>query len=450
MLLSEKEAKTLCGKVLESVKADDAEVLVQSEDYSQLRFAANNFTTNGRREDMEVNVTVWMDGKKGSASSNETDDASLVKVVRQAESVAGISPVDPEYLPTLGARKYKPVGGYVEATADPDPTARARTIHKIIASCEEADVTGAGFHQARGEVEAAASKHGNFRHYRRSLASLSLTARTPEGGGSGYFLRSHFDVSKLDTERITREAIQKALRSRQARTLDPGTYTVILEPQAVADLLGYYATLAFDARSADEGRSPFSAPGGKTRLGERVFDERLSFYSEPWHPELPGAPYAQDGIPAEKIFLVRQGILENLVYTRFWAKKKDKPATPGPVNAILEGSGPAASIEEMIKDTRRGLLVSRFWYIRMVDPRNLLLTGLTRDGVWFIEDGKIQYPVRNFRFNQSILKMLAPGNPELVGAPERVGSSEAQGSNAALLPALKVKEFNFTSASEAV
>ena len=450
MLLSEKEAKTLCGKVLESVRADDAEVLVQNEDYSQLRFAANSFTTNGRREDLEVNVTVWMDGKKGSASSNETDDASLVKVARRAESVARISPVDPEYLRTLGAQKYKPGAGYVEATVNFDPAVRARTIHGIIASCEEAGVTGAGFHQARGEVEAAASKHGNFRYHRRSLASLSLTARAPEGGGSGYFLRSHFDGSKLDIERIAREAIQKALGSRQARTLNPGVYTLILEPQAVADLLGYYALPAFDARSADEGRSPFSAPGGKTRLGEKVFDERLNFYSDPWHRELPGAPYAQDGIPAEKLYLVRQGVLENLVYTRFWAKKKKRPATPGPVNAILEGSGPAPSIEEMIKDSRRGLLVSRFWYIRMVDPRSLLLTGLTRDGVWFIEDGKIQYPVRNFRFNQSILKMLAPGNPELVGAPERVGSSEAQGSNPRLLPALRVKEFNFTSASEAV
>jgi predicted Zn-dependent protease len=449
MLLGEKEARTLCERVLESVRADDAEVVVQNEDYSQLRFAANNLTTNGRREDLDVTVTVWIDGKKGSASNNETDDASLVKVVRQAESVARISPVDPEYLPTLGAQKYKPVGGFVEATVSADPVARAKTIHGIIASCEKAGVTGAGFHQARGLVEAAASKHGNFRHYRRSLASLSLTARAAEGGGSGYFLRNHFDVSRLDTERIAREAIQKALGSRQPKALDPGTYTVILEPQAIADLLGR-VTSFFDARTADEGRSPFSAPGGKTRLSERVFDERLSLYSDPWHPELPGPPYAQDGIPAEKLYLVREGVLENLVYTRFWAKKKDKPATPGPVNVILEGSGPAASIEEMIKDTRRGLLVSRFWYIRMVDPRSLALTGLTRDGVWLIEDGKIRHPVRNFRFNQSILKMLAPGNPVMVGAPERVGSSEAQGSSAALLPALKVKEFNFTSASEAV
>ena len=449
MLLDEKEARSLCARILENVRADDAEVSIQNEDYSQLRFAANNFTTNGRRRDLDVTVTVWMDGKKGSASSNETDDASLVKVVRQAESVARISPVDPEYLPTLGAQKYKPVGGFVEATVNSDPAARATTVHDIIASCERAGVTGAGFHQARGQVEAAASKRGNFRHYRRTLASLSLTARATEGGGSGYFLRNHFDVSKLDTGRIAREAIQKSLGSCQPQALEPGTYTVILEPQAIADLLGR-VTSFFDARSADEGRSPFSAPAGRTRLSEKVFDERLSLYSDPWHPELPGPPYAQDGMPAEKLYLVRDGVLENLVYTRFWAKEKDKPPTPGPVNAILESSGPAASVDEMVKETRRGLLVSRFWYIRMVDPRSLALTGLTRDGVWLIEDGKIRHPVRNFRFNQSILEMLAPGNPVMIGRPERVGSSEAQGGSAALLPALKVKEFNFTSASEAV
>ncbi len=450
MLLGGKEAKTLCGEVLESVRADDAEVVIRNEDYSQLRFAANNFTTNGRREDLQVSVTVWVDGRKGSASGNETDRDALVKVVRQAEAVARISPVDPEYLPTLGAQKYKPAGGFVEATVNAAPAERARAVHGMIASCQKAGVTGAGFHQARGEVEAAASKHGNFRHYRRSLASLSLTARTQEGGGSGYFLRNHFDVARLDTGRIAREAIQKALGSRQAKTLDPGVYTVILEPQAVADLMGYSGASAFDARSADEGRSPFSAPGGKTRLGEKVFDERLSFYSDPWHPELPEAPYAQDGIPAEEVYLVRRGVLENLVYSRFWAKKKDKVPTPGPVNAILKSSGSQASVDAMIQDTRRGLLVSRFWYIRMVDPRSLLLTGLTRDGVWLIEDGKIRHPVRNFRFNQSILKMLAPGNPEMVGPPERVGRSEEQGSGASLLPAMKLKEFTFTSASEAV
>jgi predicted Zn-dependent protease len=283
-----------------------------------------------------------------------------------------------------------------------------------------------------------------------------MTARTPDGGSSGYFLRNHFDAVKLDTSRIAGEAIRKALESRNPHTLEPGQYPVILEPQAVADLLWFllgasqFPTFAFDARNADEGRNSFSAPGGKTRLGERIFDERINICSDPWNLEVPGSQSAQDGIPAETIYLVRNGVVENLRYSRFWAQQKGKQPTPGPVNSILESSSPSASVEEMIQATERGLLIGRFFYIRLVDPRTALLTGLTRDGVWYVANGKIQYPVRNFRFNQSIMQMLAPGNVDMIGVPERVGSSEAQGRIASLLPALKLKQFNFTSQSEAV
>src|SRR5262249_2537296 len=146
----------------------------------------------------------------------------------------------------------------------------------------------------------------------------------------------------------------------------------------------------------------------------------------------------------------RNGVLENLQYSRFWADKQGHQPTPGPVNSILESSSPPASLEEMIASMKRGLLVSRFWYIRFVDPRTALYTGLTRDGVWLIEDGKIQSPVRNFRFNQSLLELLAPGNVEMIGKSERVSSSESQGRGASLTPAIKVKQFHFTSQSEAV
>ncbi|MBA3357051.1 MAG: TldD/PmbA family protein, partial [Pyrinomonadaceae bacterium] len=206
----------------------------------------------------------------------------------------------------------------------------------------------------------------------------------------------------------------------------------------------------FDARSADEGRSPFSAPGGKTKVGQKIFDERINIYSDPWNPELPGSQSAQSGIPAQKIYLVRNGVLENLIYTRFWAQQKGKEPTPGPVNNIMESSHRASSLEEMIKATDRGILLGRFWYIRGVDLRTALQTGLTRDGIWYIENGRVQYPVKNFRFNQSLMKLLAPGNVEMIGASERVGSAEGQGGSSALLPALKVKEFHFTSQSEAV
>jgi predicted Zn-dependent protease len=446
MLLTEKESQTICEKLLGKTKADDAEVSVTSEDLSHLRFAANAFTTSGRRENATVAVTVWMENKRGSAAANDLDDAALNTAVEEAERLARISPVDREYVPTLGPQKYQPAGGYVEATVDISLSGRAKAIHEIIRACEKEGVIGAGFHHAHGNATGTATKHGNFHYHRSSLVSLSVTARTADGGSSGFFLRNHFDVAKLDTARIGREAIQKALGSKNPRTLEPGVYPVILEAQAADDLIRF----SFDARSADEGRSPYSAPGGKTKLGERIFDERINVYSDPWHAELPDSSSAQDGIPAQKIHFVRNGVLENLHYSRYWAKEKGKEPTPGPVNAIVESSAPGASLGEMIKATERGLLVSRFWYIRMVDPRTALFTGLTRDGVWYIEHGKIQHPVRNFRFNQSILELLAPGNVEMIGAPERVSGSESQGRGASLTPALKVKRFHFTSQSEAV
>ena len=449
MLLTETEARAICEKLLSYVKADDAVVGVTSENYGHLRFASNAFTTSGARENVSVGVTVWIGGRRGSANTNEIDDESLKSTVALAEQLARISPVDREYMPTLGKQTYKPVNGYAEATSNISLSARAKTINDVIAACEKSKVIGAGFHQARGSAGASATKNGNFIYDRSSLVSLSTTARTADGTSSGYFLRNHFDVSKLDTARVANEAIRKALDSRNPRVLEPGVYPAILEPKAVADLLGFLA-FQFDARSAEEGRSPFSAPGGKTKVGEKIFDERLNVYSDPWHPDLPGSPSAQGGLPAQKIYLVRNGVLENLVYSRYWAKQKGKEPTPGPVNSIVESSQASSSLEDMIKSMDRGILLGRFWYIRGVDARTMLQTGLTRDGIWYIEKGKIQYPVKNFRFNQSVIQLLAPGNIEMIGKPERVGSSEGQGGSASLLPALKVKAFTFSSQSEAV
>jgi predicted Zn-dependent protease len=445
MLLTEKEAKTIAEKMLSFVKANDATVSVSSEETAHIRFAENAFLTSGKRENRGANVTVWVEGKRGSSSTNDLDEGSLRQAVEQAEQIARLAPVDREYLPTLGAQTYKPVNRFVEATANISPAARAKAVGSILAESEKAKIIAAGFYQSQAGASAFATKNGNFGFQRETVVGLSVTGRTSDGTSSGYFARSHFDANKLNTGRIASEAIRRTLDGRNAKALDAGVYTVILEPQAVADLLGFFGG-GFDARSAEEGRSPYSAAQGKTRRGEKIFDERINILSDPWNAELPGSQSAQAGIPAQKVYLVKNGVLDNLVYSRFWAKQKGVEATPGPVNTIMETSGKAATVEEMISLTRRGLLISRFWYIRSTDPRTASLTGLTRDGVWLIEDGKIQYPVKNFRFNQSIIQMLAPGNVDMIGASERVGDTDS----ASLLPPLKLKAFNFTSQSEAV
>ncbi len=444
MLLNEKEVKQITNKILSFVKADDAEVSVSSEKYSHLRFARNAFLTSGNTFERGANITVWSKGKRGSSSTTDFDDASLKAIVVEAEKIAEISPVDPQYLPTLELQKYKESMAFNEKTADISLPVRAKNISEILKKSDKAGVISAGFHEARAIAGGFATKNKNFGFNKRTYASLSMTARTPDGTSSGYFQRSSIDINNLDTERIANESIRKAIDGRNARTIEPGVYPVILEPQAVEDLLGGI-TFQFDARLAEEGRSPFSETGGKTKLGQKIFDERINILSDPWNPNIPDSPFAQGGIPAGKIYLVKNGVLENLIYSRFWAKKKETQPTPGPVNTILETSGKAVSLDEMIKSTKKGLIVSRFWYIRTTDPRTASVTGLTRDGVWMIENGKIAYPVKNFRFNQSTIQMLASGNVEMIGEPERIG-----GGNASLIPALKLKEFNFTSQSEAV
>ncbi len=444
MLLTEDEARTLTREALSKVKADDAQVSVSSEKLSHLRFARNAFLTSGTTFERSASITVWVNGKKGGSSTSDLGKASLEAMVREAERVAAISPKDREYLPTLGAQKYKPVDAYDRSSEDVSYEERAKHVADILSESEKKGVISAGFHQTRASVGAFATKNGNFGFEKETVAALSVTARSTDGSSSGYFQRSSIGLAELDTRRIAGESIRKCLEGRGAKSLEPGVYTVILEPQAVEDLLGRFS-FQFNARSAEEGRSPFSASGGKTRLGEKVFDQRINMISDPWNASVPGSFSADGGVPAEKMYFVRNGVLENLVYNRFWAAKSGKSPTPGPVNTIITSSSESDTLESMIGSTKRGLLISRFWYIRATDPKTASVTGLTRDGVWLIEGGKVKHPVNNFRFNQSIIEMLAEGNVEGIGTPERVGIG-----NASLLPALKLHKFNFTSRSEAV
>lgn len=439
-MLTEREARKICDTLLKLTKADDAVVGVSESVGSNQRFAANAFTTNGSSRERGFSISVWINKRQGSASGTEFDEASLRQAVEQAEHLAKLSPVDVECLPTLGPQKYKPVKGFVSKTAEISPKWRAKQIGSILDRCDEAKVIGAGLFQSGAYASASATRNGNFEFERSTSASLSMTARTPDGTSSGYGLHNHFDLDKLDINGVAQRAVDKALTGRDAQRLEPGLYPVILEPQAVGDIMGFFRG-AFTARSAEEGRSPMSALGGKTLLGQQVFDPKINFYSDPWHPELPGSQSAQGGIPAEKLFLIRNGVVENLVASRFWAQKTGKQPTPGPVNSILESAGSTHSLAEMIAKTDRALLLTRLWYIRMVNPRTQMLTGLTRDGVWLVENGKIKQPVRNYRFNQSVMQMLAPGNVDMIGKPERVGG---------LFPALKLKAFTFSSESDAV
>ncbi len=443
-MLNREDALKLCEVVLAYARAagaDDANVSVQSSVASHARFADNRVTTSGRSENLGITTTVWTGRRRGAATGNDASDGALKQLADDAVSTARVSPVQREYVPTVGPLQYGEERSFVAATADPDLAARATALETVLTACRTAKVTGAGFHNATASATAVATAHGNRRYFRTSEGALSITARTSDGTGSGYFAGDHFDLDRLDAQHIVEQAVGKAVRSRSPKPIEPGVYPVILEPQAVADLIGSL-TASLDARTADEGRSAFAGRDGKTRVGEALFSERLNLYSDPMHAEMPAAPATSEGIPASRLSLIKAGVLENLEYSRFWAQEKKREATPGPVNYIIEGTRPPTSLDDMIAGMERGLVISRFWYVRQIDPRTIMLTGLTRDGLWWVEKGRILHPVRNLRFNQSVLAMLAPWNVEAVGAAER--------RSPLMVPALKLSGFAFTSTSDAI
>ena len=273
---------------------------------------------------------------------------------------------------------------------------------------------------------------------------FTCTVRTQDGKGSGWVKRSAGDVAKFDAREAAEVAIEKALRSVEAKAIEPGRYTVILEPAATSDLIGNMLG-GFDARRADEGRSFLSKKGGGNRLNEKLFDEQVNIWADPWNPDVPVLPWdGRSMLARERVDVIKNGRVNSLEYSRFWAQKQKVRALGRHGNMIMAGTD--KSTAELIASTKKGILVTRTWYIRMVDPQSVLLTGLTRDGTFYIENGKIKYPIKNFRFNESPISML--NNIEEIGKPVIIAGDEVP--YQMLIPPMKVRDFNFTSLSDAV
>lgn len=443
VILTEVEAKALLEKVLRFSKADECEVNLLGETRGNLRYARNEVSTGGALTNRSLTIQSAFGKKVGVTGIDEFDDASLEKAVRRSEELAQLAPENPEYMGVLEPQQYIKSSGYFESTANITPDKRAEAVAKSLDISGKQGLTAAGFLDDSNGFTAMMNSKGLFAYHRNTEVKFSLTVRTDDGTGSGYVSKGYNDFSKLDTAAATKIAVQKSLGSKGAKALEPGKYTVILEATAAAVLVENIF-FGMDARSADEGRSFFSKPGGKTKLGEKIMDERVTFYSDPTHPDLPAASWSGDGQPQQKMLWIDKGVVKNLSYSRFWAQKKGVKPVPGPNNMIMAGG--TATLDEMIKSTKRGILVTKLWYIRPVDPQTLLLTGLTRDGTFYIEDGKIKYPIKNFRFNESPIIML--NNLETLGIPERVVSTESDQNY--ILPPMKIREFTFSSLSDAV
>jgi predicted Zn-dependent protease len=444
-LLSAEEARALADRVLKMSMAETTRVTIISSKSGNTRFADASISTSGQLANTSVSVTVTIGRRRASATTNVLDDASLKRTVDLALRLARLAPEDPELMPELAAQRYTSVPAYVGRSADLDPEARATAIRRAVDAANAAgrpagQIFSAGFLDAEASAIAVANSAGLFAYHRSTSVDFSVTARTPDATGSGWASAGSRDWSTVDAAAVGRIAAQKAVASRNPTAIEPGLYTAVLEPQAVTDLVPLLAP-ALNARTADEGRSPFSKPGGGTRIGEKVMDERITLYSDPADPMLLGQPFDNEGLPLRRIVWIEKGILRNLSYSRFWAQKQGKEATGNALAGGLAMTGSSKTTEELIAGCARGILVTHFFYIRSLEPRTVLQTGLTRDGTFLIENGKITRALKNFRWNESPLLML--NRLEDIGRPEATAAGR-------LMPAVRVSRFDFSSLSDAV
>jgi predicted Zn-dependent protease len=445
-VLSRDEARALAERVLKLSTADQTRVTITSTWSGNTRFADGSITTGGGVTDAAVTITATLGRRRASASTNVLDEASLKRTVDLAMTLARLAPEDPELMPELGPQTYATVGAYVDRTADLDPETRAQAVKDAVDAVTAAGkaaggVAAAGFLLANARAVAVATSDGLFAYHRTTDADFSVTARTPDGTGSGWARAGARDWGRIDPEAVGRIAAQKAVASRNPQAIEPGLYTAVLEPQAVNDLIPLLGG-ALNARNADEGRSAFSKPGGGNRIGEKVADERVTLYSDPGDPALLGRPFDEQGLPVRRIVWIEKGVLRNLSYSRFWAQKQGvQPTGADTLAGGLMLAGGSKTTEELIAGCERGILATHFFYIRALDPRTVLQTGLTRDGAFLIEKGKITRALKNFRWNESPLLLL--NRLEDIGRPEPTAAGR-------MMPALRVRDFNFTSLSDAV
>jgi predicted Zn-dependent protease len=445
MTLDARRVEALIGEVLAIAKqtAPRAEVSVSvaSNRDANTRFARNEITSAGDVDDTTVSVTVAHGKRHATTSTNQTDRASLERAVGQAAAVAELAPEDPERMPVLGRQKYvRAADAWDAATSKLGAGARAAAARTAIDQAAADKLAVAGFYWHQAGVRGVGTSAGLRATHRSTGVQFSMTARTADATGSGWSAAAANKAGDVDAPALARIAIDKAVRSAKPRKLDPGRYTVVLEPAAVADLVGFL-TWSLDARRADEGRSFFSKPGGGNRLGEKLFGDAITLRSDPTSADTPAAPFDGEGLALAPTTWIEKGVVKALTYSRYWAEKQKVSPTGQPTTFHLRAET-AEATPDLLAGVKRGVLVTRFWYLRSVDPQTLLVTGLTRDGVFLIENGQVVAPVNNFRFNDSPATMLAKA--------DAFTATTVRASRSLRVPGLRTHDFNFASISDAV
>lgn len=432
-------AQAVVAVATSAAKGAEVRVDVRRARAANVRFAKNEITTSGEYDEITVSVLVAIGRRQAWTTTNQTDPASVKALVERALTMARLAPEDPEIMPLLPPQT--PIEGpsaFDPGLASMTPADRAAVATRAIAAGDAQKVQIAGFFEREAREHVIRSSAGLAASHRDTEASYTVTARTPDATGSGWAGRELHRAADLDDAALSRTAIDKAVRSARPRQIPPGKYTVILEPQAVAEMLAFMMA-AMNLRSVDEGRSYFTG-----KATEKIFADIVSLKSDPTDPETPGSTFDYEGTTLRPQAWIEAGRVKQLHVSRYWAAKKG--VTPTGSHSVFKlAGGQAPSIDDLVRGTKRGLLVTRFWYTRMLEPQTVMLTGLTRDGLFLVEDGKITMPVTNFRYNESPITVL-----KNVDAMTRSTTRTPGIGGVWHVPALRTHEFTMASPSAAV
>ncbi len=445
MMLAPEDVKAIASKIIAASGAEACTVSVWGGDTRNFRFARSEATTNGAVSKAGVSIQSSFGRRSGSATVNSLDDAALEQARVRSEEIARLSPENPEFMPPLGPQAYEPEGARFDpATAYVQAAGLAHAAKAAIAAGRGRQADIAGYIEAGCSFRSLANSAGLFAYERGTGAELTVTARSRLRAWSGWAGASQNRFLALDGVELGDRAVKKALFEAEPADLDPGTYTVVLEPAAAADLV-LQLVRSMDARSADEGRSFLAKAGGGTKLGEQLLGEAVTIASDPADPHTPDSSYGEDGLPKRRTVWFERGIAKNMSCSRFWAQEIGRAPLPRASNFSMAGG--AVAVEDMVRAVKRGILVTRFWYVNTVDPRTLLCTGMTRDGNFLIENGKIVRPALNLRFNESPVSAL--NKIEAIGPAARAVSSNSYGA-AISVPPLLISGFAFSSKSSGI
>lgn len=442
MVLSEPQGHDLIEQVLALSQADSASVSIASSQNTNIRFANNDLTTNGSIRGLSLTVSSSFATRSASVTIDRTDIEALKEAVARSEAMAKLAPENPEFMPPLGPQAYAEPKCWDEATASAGMADLAAKAAPVLEASRKAGVKSAGYLECAAVSRISGNSAGLFLYQPETGVDFSMTSRIEEGRGSGWASRQSTTMADIDLAPVGQRAIEKSLASRNAVAADPGRYPVILEASAVRDLVRSLI-YALDRRSVDEGRSFLNGLGGLDAIGAEVFGHRATVRSDPGDARVASSVADWSGLPAGEETWIEAGKLKQLHCGRYWAKHESVDAQSMPTNLLVDGEG--KDLADMMSGVERGILVTRLWYIRMVQPQTLLLTGLTRDGTFLIENGEVVGPVKNFRFNESPINVLK--NLAASGVPERVLGSET--ASPMLVPPMLVDGFNLSSVSDA-